>query len=133
VWVESRSERTVPPVTYIGIDPGAVYTGIAVYENGTWLEWHEYTDPVDVWQVIRKFPYATVILENFIGSGRLNNYRKKTIMVLGYVYYRCREYGVMTALVTPQKRKAYVSEVPAEIIGKDEIAAAAHVLAYIAR
>jgi hypothetical protein len=117
----------------IGIDPGALMSGLAVRKAGKFVFWLETDDPCVLWEVI--FDIAVlhrdteVILEDFLGSGRRDNAIKRTIEVLGYVYYSCIAHGVPVELVEPQKRLAYVSLVPAYIHGKDERAAAAHVLA----
>lgn len=121
---------------YIGVDPGGVKTGVAVYENGAFVLWLETDDPVAVVDVI--FAYKrkgriTVILEDFLGSGRLNRYRKRTIAVLGYVQFTCRGAQIPCELVPQQKRLSNVANVPPPIRGKDEVAAAAHVLSYLER
>jgi hypothetical protein len=117
---------------YIGVDPGANFTGVAVLEaDGSFSLHQELTDPVSVWLVIEDETIegvTQVILEDFIGGGQRDAYVTKTIKTVGYLENRCREAGVSIKLVNPQARLANVENVPKEITGKDEIAAAAHAL-----
>lgn len=128
---------------YIGVDPGANFTGVVTHDGEKFTRWKEFLDPVAVWREIEAPLEAgwevTVILEDFTGTGRLNRYRKKTMEVLGYIRFRCNEarerFGSQLRCVIQiqQRRKPYVSAVPKAIVGKDEIAAAAHVIAYLTR
>lgn len=122
---------------FIGVDPGAINTGVAVLEgDGTFSVHGEYANPLDVWATIRNEcarihdpdNSAIVILENFLGSGRLNNYKYVTIRIVGYLYWRCLEAAIPVRLIPNQARLANVGNVPEQITGKDEIAAAAHAL-----
>lgn len=120
---------------FIAVDPGANFTGIAVLENktGKFLFHGEYDDPVDAWLRI-SWNYDSVlnddlvVLENFIGGGQRDEYVTKTIKTVGYIEHHCRESGYHVVLVNPQVRLSNVKNVPDEITGKDEIAAAAHAL-----
>lgn len=120
---------------FIGVDPGANFTGIAILhaESGNFIYHAEFADPLDVWNRI-DWHYDTIIgddvicLENFIGGGGRDEYVTKTIKTVGYLEHRCREAGYHLILVNPQARLANVANVPPEIHGKDEIAAAAHAL-----
>jgi hypothetical protein len=121
-------------VIYIGIDPGGVYSGFAASDGKRFIRWFETKDPtllVEGISDLESVAIPTVIVEDFIGQGRLNYYRKRTLMILGYVQFTCKANGWLLETPNPQKRLAYVSLVPPEIQGKDEIAAAAHVIAYL--
>lgn len=121
-------------VRFIAVDPGANYTGVAVLEeDGTFSEHGEYSSPLDVWQVVRdaneKDPRNTiVIIEDFLGGGSRDKFVTTTLKTLGYIYWRCLECVISAILVPNQARLANVRNVPKEITGKDEIAAAAHAL-----
>jgi hypothetical protein len=121
----------------IGIDPGGVYTGVAMHDGTSFVRWFECKDPLLAFREIDRANHdnlvVAVVIEDFRGSGRLNKYRKKTIEVLGFIFNGCRYLGITCYRVSQQRRLAYVSEVPPEIKGKDERAAAAHVLAHLAR
>lgn len=120
---------------FIGVDPGANFTGVAVLhsESGNFVYHGEFADPVEAWYRIN-WNYDmiigddVVVLEDFVGGGGRDECVTKTIKTVGYIENRCREERYRVLLVNPQARLANVSRVPAEITGKDEIAAAAHAL-----
>ena len=119
----------------IGVDPGYNMTGIAVMMRGEFVFWAESNDPCAIWEII--FQNAAdsrqrvkVILEDFLGSGPRNKWNQRTIEILGYIYFSCVGANIPCERVPQWKRKASVCKVPEYIRGKDEIAAAAHVLAY---
>lgn len=122
---------------FIGIDPGANFTGVAVLEsNGTFSVHCELAMPLDVWHLIETETTkehdpddgVSIVLEDFLGGGSLNRYKLTTIKIVGYIYWRCLEAGIAVLLVPNQARLSNVSNVPEEITGKDEISAAAHAL-----
>lgn len=118
---------------FIGVDPGANYTGVAVLEDdGTFSAHREFGSPLDAWRMIyaetRKDPNTTIILEDLLGSGRRDSFITKTLKVVGYLYWRCIESVLSVILVPNQRRIANVQNVPDDITGKDERAAAAHAL-----
>lgn len=120
-------------MNFFGVDPGANFTGLAVLnDNGEFVFHSEYADPIGVWNRI-DWMYDrscddVIVLENFVGGGGRDEFVTRTIKVVGYIENRCREAGYHLVLVNPQARLANVANVPAEITGKDEIAAAAHAL-----
>lgn len=120
---------------YFGIDPGANYSGLAILDNDIFVLNGEYSEPVSLWFALEPwvshFPPDEIcgVIEDFLGSGASNIYRKKTVMALGYFQYRMSEFNVDLEIVPQQARLAYVSLVPKKINGKDEISAAAHALA----
>lgn len=121
---------------YVGVDPGANFSGLAVLDGQTnsFTEYGAFERPTELWHVLREWislgtDCVTVAIEDFLGSGASNTYRKKTVMALGYIQYRCEESGADIEVVPQQVRLAYVGLVPSEITQKDEIAAAAHALA----
>lgn len=131
---------------YIGIDPGAIYTGLAMLtavpdpgDTYTFDFHKEYSDPVELWIDLLDFNVLNhpcrIAIENMLGSGRRDNNITQTIKVLGYLEYRLQEYGrlfgsdLVVEIVPQQVRLAYVSLVPKTITGKDEISAAAHAIA----
>jgi len=126
-------------VIVIGVDPGSVFTGAAVHQNGSFTFWAESDDPIVIWKLIRAVRRnnpgvpLVVILEDFLGSGPRNKHAKRTIEVIGYIRYTCIAHGIGVELVPQQYRKSNVMNVPTAIEGKDEKAAAAHVLSYIER
>jgi len=117
---------------YFGFDPGET-SGLVVLEGDRFIHWQEHRDPVVLWRIIAHYwTYPGLnggVLEDFIGQGILNVHRKQTIEVLGYIRYRCAEYGIPLEIVPQQKRNSCYHLVPAYIRGKDERSAAAHVLA----
>lgn len=116
---------------YIGVDPGANFTGVAVLEvPDTFLFHAEFSDPTEVMIAIQRFagPGDRVIVEAMLGGGNRDAHIVKTIEVVGYVYYSCKEIGIEVEKVPNQARLANVKNVPSEITGKDEISAAAHAL-----
>lgn len=119
---------------FIAIDPGSNLTGVAILsESGVFVFHSEYDDPIKVWHVIDwNYDHAlrddVIVIENFIGGGSRDEHVTRTIKIVGYLENRCREEGYRVYLVNPQARLANVANVPREIIGKDEIAAAAHAL-----
>lgn len=118
---------------YIGIDPGANYSGIAILNDETFVESGEFANPCELWELAEEYieynPTTWTVIEDFLGSGASNTYRKKTVMALGYFQYRCAEIDANYEVVPQQTRLAYVKLVPYEISGKDEKSAAAHALA----
>lgn len=117
----------------IGIDPGAIYTGIAVLENDEFTYWNESDDPVVIWVAIEeacRYGEGTVVVEDYLGTGRRSSYSQRTTEVLGYIYHRCREEGIPVERVPQQARLANVANVPKAISRKDEKSAAAHALSY---
>lgn len=130
---------------YIGIDPGAKFTGIAIIdssknEKNEFVFHREYDDPVHLFCDLLDFGVLVIsrcriAIEDMLGSGRRDDNIVRTIKVLGYLENRLREYGIIytcdlvVELVPQQARLAYVSLVPKNITGKDEISAAAHALA----
>jgi hypothetical protein len=118
----------------IGVDPGAVYTGVAILDSdGKFIYWNESDDPVVIWVAIEeacRYGEGVVVVEDFLGSGRRNEYTQRTTEALGYIYHRCREEGITVERVPQQARLANVMNVPKEISRKDEKAAAAHALSY---
>jgi hypothetical protein len=122
---------------YIGIDPGAIMTGIAGYRTDEELTGFEFWSETDyspaIWDIIEHNQPATVIIEDFIGNGTLNNARKRTIEVLGFVYYVCLARNIKVYRNPPNARLAYIVNVPMTIRGKDERSAAAHCLAWVAK
>lgn len=119
---------------FIGVDPGSVMTGAAVMLDSDFVFWLESADPCAIWEVIWCNAAETrdlqIILEDFLGSGPRDKHIKRTIEVLGYIYHSCREHGLNVVRVPQHKRLSCVKFVPEYIRGKDERAAAAHVLAY---
>ena len=122
---------------FIGVDPGANYTGVAVLESDGHFSVHaEFGCPTDVWELICRECVkshdpddgTTVILEDFLGAGRRDNYVTTTIKIVGYIYWSCIGSAFSVQLVPNQARLPNVRNVPIEITGKDEIAAAAHAL-----
>jgi hypothetical protein len=122
---------------FIGVDPGARFTGVAVLESdGTFSQHGEYASALDVWRVIEreaKLPHdpddsLAIILEDLLGSGERNRFITTTIKIVGYIYWRCIEATLSVFLVPNQARLANIGNVPAEITGKDERSAAAHAL-----
>ncbi len=117
---------------FIGVDPGSKYTGIAVLdEDGTFLSHGELSDPIDVWREIYHWSPGSgvrIILEDLLGSGRRDAHIARTLKIVGYLENRCREANLTLHLVPNQARLPNVANVPPEITGKDEIAAAAHAL-----
>lgn len=118
---------------YIGIDPGAIYTGVVMHDGEKFVRHFETESPLEVWNAISIANPTAVIAEDFTGSGRLNKYRKRTIMVLGYIQFRCEEAGIYIVVQKNDVRLPYVRYVPSDIKGKDEVAGAAHVVAYLVR
>lgn len=120
---------------YFGIDPGANYSGLAILNDDVFVYSGEHAKPVDLWFALEEWvtylPPDQIcgVIEDFLGSGASNTYRKKTVMALGYFQYRMSEFNVDVEVVPQQFRLAYVKLVPRQISGKDEIAAAAHALA----
>jgi len=119
---------------YIGVDPGSKFTGIAILEEDGTFSFHgEYDNPVAAWEVIARetdghqWDYV-VILEDMLGSGQRDAHIIRTIKLVGYIYYHCIEAGITVELVPNQARLANIGNVPFDITGKDEIAAAAHAL-----
>lgn len=123
---------------YIGVDPGAIYSGIAVYATSKnrkpWFSfWSEHGDPVVIARWIRhqsNSQKSIVVLENMIGGGFRDSNIVKTIKIVGFIQYYCSDQGIKCELVNPQARLAFVSLVPPEIHGKDEKSAAAHAMAF---
>lgn len=119
---------------FVAIDPGANFTGVAVLENDGTFSFHgEFADPVLVAERMLREAYkdpddTLTIVEDFLGGGGRDKYVTSTIKVVGYLYLRCREARIRVILVANQQRLANVDNVPAEITGKDERAAAAHAL-----
>jgi hypothetical protein len=122
---------------YAGIDPGANFTGVAIHNGDRFIAHGEFDDPVDaMWFIDRNCPNSrdlVTIVEAFTGTGRLNKRRIRTIEIVGYCYNRCRERGITVVRQRSDVRLPCVSLVPPEISGKDEKAAAAHVLAHLER
>lgn len=120
----------------VGVDPGSIYTGIAVLDPDGDFSFHdEFESPLPVWSTInRQLEYSplelVVVLEDFVGSGRHDAHMLRTIKIVGYIQWRCHEGQVPVELVKNQERLANVQNVPSFITGKDEIAAAAHALSY---
>jgi len=124
---------------YIGIDPGAKFTGIAVYDTSVeqFIYHAEMANPVAVVQAIQEYvendasepeDESVVVLEDFLGSSPRDENVVATIKIVGYVYWTCKELGIIVVLVPNQARLANVANVPCDITGKDELAAAAHAL-----
>lgn len=118
---------------FIGIDPGANYSGLAILNDDVFVFHDEYHDPVKLWQKIEPLAAmnrdeAHFVVEDFIGGGRRDVYVKKTILALGYFQHRLIEIGAYVEVIVPDARKAYVSLVPMAW-RKDERAAGAHALA----
>jgi hypothetical protein len=116
---------------YIGVDPGAKFTGVAVLEvPSTFLYHAEFDDPTEVMLAIQRYaqPGDKVIVEAMLGGGGRDTYIVSTIEVVGYVYYSCIEIGIEVEKVPNQARLANVANVPKTITGKDEVSAAAHAL-----
>jgi hypothetical protein len=125
---------------YIGVDPGAKFTGLAVLGHDRNFSRHveiPYERTQDVWRIIAfEVMYdrnTVVILEDLIGSGQRDVHIIRTIKVVGYIYWSCIEEDITVDLVPNQARLANVRNVPSEITGKDEIAAAAHALTALER
>jgi hypothetical protein len=120
----------------VGVDPGANFTGIAIYdtEKNRFTEWNESEDPVvigaTIVNAIRPYTDGVVVVEDYLGAGRRSTYSQRTTEVLGYIYHRCREEGITVERVPQQARLANVANVPKEISRKDEVSAAAHALSY---
>lgn len=121
-------------IRYIGIDPGYNMSGLAVMRAERFVFWLETHDPCVLLDVIRqnaRMPGSMlVLLEDYLGEGPRNRYNKRTIEVIGYVKFNCYDAGIPVELVPQQQRLANVALVPEYIHGKDERAAAAHVLSY---
>ena len=119
---------------FAGADPGARNTGVAIMDDKRFVMWAEFADPIEAMVVIRTHaamdPSMVMIVEAFIGSGRLNKRRIRTIEIVGYLFFACEELGLEVVRQVNQVRLPSVRLVPAAIRGKDERAAAAHVLAY---
>lgn len=116
---------------FIGVDPGSNYTGVAVLEeDGTFSFYHEYNDPIEVVRAIFRLsdPIDIIVIEDFIGGGQRNTYSSRTLRIVGYLFFRLVEAHRKVKLVVNQRRLANVKNVPPEITGKDEKAAAAHAL-----
>jgi hypothetical protein len=108
-------------------------SGLAVMLAGEFVFWLESDDPVVLMDVITAEAQSgpvQVILENILGSGPRDHYIQRTIEILGYIDNSCRGLGIPCERVPQQARLANVKNVPAYIHGKDERAAAAHVLSY---
>jgi hypothetical protein len=121
-------------VIVIGVDPGSNFTGAAVHDGSGFVFWLESDDPITIMDAILGYPYVSdlvVVLEDFLGAGYLDRHKKRTIEVLGYIYHSCRAKGITVKRVDPQRRLSNTMNVPAKIRGKDERAAAAHVLSYL--
>lgn len=118
----------------IGVDPGANFTGIAVLDaaSGEFEFWAESDEPVAIWEFIHLYagPHTIVVIEDMLGSGRRDTFIQRTIEVLGYLVYRCKEAGLTVVRVAQQARLANVKNVPKQIRRKDERSAAAHALSY---
>lgn len=121
----------------IGVDPGANYTGVVIWDNDHGFTFHrEYREPERAWDIIVKHhaihgDRLEVIVEDFLGGGHLNNDKRRTIEVLGLVYWGCKHAGIRVHRPPQQRRLCNVDNVPDYITGKDEIAAAAHVLSHL--
>jgi hypothetical protein len=119
---------------YIAIDPGSKFTGIAVLEEDGTFSFHgEYAEPIAAWFIIESeseddLVNTTIILEDLIGGGQRDEHITRTIKIVGYFEFHCAESGYRMILVPNQARLANVKNVPSDITGKDEIAAAAHAL-----
>lgn len=116
---------------FIGVDPGSIYTGVAVLSfAGRFLFHGEFAYPVDAWYEIWSWSNkdCRITLEDMLGSGRRDAHISRTLKVVGYIQFRCQEESLTVELVPNQARLANVSNVPPEITGKDEISAAAHAL-----
>jgi len=120
-------------IRIIGIDPGAIYSGFALYDHeaAEFTQWGETEDPCVLMQFIVLNQPAVVALEDFIGAGVLNKERNRTIQILGYVRFSCTEQQISCYVRPPQRRLAYVSKVPRQINRKDERSAAAHALSFL--
>lgn len=118
----------------IGIDPGANYTGIAVLDarTGEFEFWAESDHPIVIWEFIALYgrTRSVIVIEDMLGSGRRDTFIQRTIEILGYLYHRCKEAGLMVERVPQQARLANVKNVPDTIKRKDERSAAAHALSY---
>lgn len=118
-----------------GVDPGAIFTGLAIWSTqiNCFTVHCESEDPVVIWSLIQdetEYDTAVIVVEDYLGTGRRSSYSQRTTEVLGYIYNRAREEGIPVERPGSQARLANVANVPRDITGKDEISAAAHALSY---
>lgn len=67
-----------------------------------------YTDPAELWNVLKHMKWQQVIVENFSTAGRISQYGLHTVRQVGAVQALCWAFNMPLIIHEPQFRKAYL-------------------------
>lgn len=86
----------------LAIDPGQT-TGIAIKLNGSYTTCVA-NSPEEVWELVSKLQWDTVICENFATAGRISTYGLLTVRTIGGIQAICWKYKLPLVMRMPQHR-----------------------------
>lgn len=123
----------------LAFDPGK-HCGWASFDAARTLYHAEIIDGQEallkLFVVQRTLRLKAVVIENYIGGGRMDFNGRYTLMLVGRLLGACEALGVPTALQSPQAKDPCLAEAEA-ILAKshtkhasDDVAALAHLIAY---
>jgi hypothetical protein len=130
-------------VAVFAVDPGAVYTGVAmIWEDGSYGA-KQFFDPVEAFEWLTGYYYNgdVVLIEDYTHGGIFTKEAKETLRVQGLFEYGIRwKLGVTPIIRNKSQRLSGVSEATEKVqdanpdltlpMTKDAISALAHIITY---
>jgi hypothetical protein len=101
----------------LAIDPGKTI-GMAYKhpEDGTYIT-AEYTEKNDLWSLLERIEWDTVVYERFMTGGRISSAGLYTVGLVGVIEYICQTKKIPAYGYTPQMKIAFAKPAK-EILGR---------------